>query len=91
MVLQTICFARYSLTDHAMDNPSKVDVPLPISSSKTREFDVSLNQRYKAENSALILQAIQQGIPIEQADRFERLGEIENELFRYSLFLTIAL
>ena len=41
MELQTIFLARYSLTDHAIDSPSKVDVPLPISSSKTREFDVA--------------------------------------------------
>ena len=41
MVLQIILFARYSLTDHAIDSPSKVDVPLPISSSKTRELDVA--------------------------------------------------
>ena len=31
-------FARYSLTDQAIDRPSKVDV-LTISSSKTRELD----------------------------------------------------
>tara|TARA_A100001515_G_scaffold71744_1_gene57129 strand:- start:14115 stop:28475 length:14361 start_codon:yes stop_codon:yes gene_type:complete len=61
---------------------------------KTREFSVDLNksfnvnkqgqftERYAAENEALILGAIEQGIPIDQIDRFERLGEIDNELFR---------
>ena len=34
-------FARYSLTDQAIESPSKVDVPRPISSSKTSELEVA--------------------------------------------------
>ena len=39
--MQKISEAIYSLTDQAIDNPSKVDVPRPISSSNTNEFLVA--------------------------------------------------
>ena len=37
--------AKNSLTDHAIDKPSKVEVPRPISSNKTNDLSVALFQK----------------------------------------------